>query len=239
MRNLSSAELHARSCPSCGRPAKRWSIACTHHHGCSRERLRHPVNVSLSGLPAGVTASPSTLSVAPGQLGQFMLTASTRGSDIDDRHGHGHGELNLPYGHDLPLDYARRYSRLHHHRGARLHRPAERRFGADIHHHRRCGQWLHRLRKYLAERSSRRRDRRTVHALGRSRPAWSVRTQCLNHGSADISRHDHRYRLGRLAFSYSDGFAFGHACRCSGLHHHGRAELHMPCQGGGSGRCFP
>ena len=36
----------------------------------------NPVNVSLNGLPTGVTASPSTLSLAPGQLGQFMLTAS-------------------------------------------------------------------------------------------------------------------------------------------------------------------
>jgi hypothetical protein len=36
-----------------------------------------PVNISLSGLPAGVTATPSTLSVAPGQLGQFVLSAST------------------------------------------------------------------------------------------------------------------------------------------------------------------
>jgi hypothetical protein len=36
-----------------------------------------PVTVSLSGLPAGVTATPSTVSVAPGQLGQFTLTAST------------------------------------------------------------------------------------------------------------------------------------------------------------------
>lgn len=35
------------------------------------------VNISLTGLPAGVTATPSTLSVAPGQLGQFTLTAST------------------------------------------------------------------------------------------------------------------------------------------------------------------
>ena len=35
-----------------------------------------PVTISLSGLPTGVTASPSTLSLAPGQLGQFMLTAS-------------------------------------------------------------------------------------------------------------------------------------------------------------------
>src|SRR6201996_2590913 len=39
-----------------------------------------PVAVSLSGLPAGVTASPSTLSVTPGQLAQFMLTASTSAS---------------------------------------------------------------------------------------------------------------------------------------------------------------
>ena len=35
-----------------------------------------PVNLSLSGLPAGVTATPATLSVIPGQLGQFTLTAS-------------------------------------------------------------------------------------------------------------------------------------------------------------------
>src|ERR1700760_628208 len=35
------------------------------------------VAVSLSGLPAGVTASPSTSSVAPGQLAQFMLAASS------------------------------------------------------------------------------------------------------------------------------------------------------------------
>ena len=34
------------------------------------------VNISLSGLPTGVSASPSTLSLAPGQLGQFMLSAS-------------------------------------------------------------------------------------------------------------------------------------------------------------------
>ena len=36
-----------------------------------------PVSISLSGLPAGVTATPSTLSVNPGQLGQFTLSAST------------------------------------------------------------------------------------------------------------------------------------------------------------------
>jgi hypothetical protein len=36
-----------------------------------------PVTVSLSGLPSGVTATPSTLSLTPGQLGQFSLTAST------------------------------------------------------------------------------------------------------------------------------------------------------------------
>lgn len=36
-----------------------------------------PVNVSLNGLPTGVTANPSSLSVTPGQLAQFMLTAST------------------------------------------------------------------------------------------------------------------------------------------------------------------
>ncbi len=36
-----------------------------------------PVTVSLSGLPAGVTATPSSLSVAPGQLGQFTLSASS------------------------------------------------------------------------------------------------------------------------------------------------------------------
>jgi hypothetical protein len=35
------------------------------------------VNLSLSGLPAGVTATPSTLSITPGQLGQFVLTASS------------------------------------------------------------------------------------------------------------------------------------------------------------------
>lgn len=36
-----------------------------------------PVTVSLSGLPAGVTVTPSTLSLTPGQLGQFSLTASS------------------------------------------------------------------------------------------------------------------------------------------------------------------
>ncbi len=36
-----------------------------------------PVSVSLTGLPAGVTATPATLSVTPGQLGQFKLTASS------------------------------------------------------------------------------------------------------------------------------------------------------------------
>jgi hypothetical protein len=36
-----------------------------------------PVNIALSGLPAGVTATPSSLSVTPGQLGQFLLSAST------------------------------------------------------------------------------------------------------------------------------------------------------------------
>ncbi len=35
-----------------------------------------PVNLTLSGLPAGVTASPSTLSITPGQLRQIMLTAT-------------------------------------------------------------------------------------------------------------------------------------------------------------------
>src|SRR5215469_16051189 len=35
-----------------------------------------PVTISLSGLPKGVTATPATLSLAPGQLGQFMLSAS-------------------------------------------------------------------------------------------------------------------------------------------------------------------
>jgi arylsulfate sulfotransferase len=34
------------------------------------------VSVSLSGLPTGVTATPATLSISPGQLGQFMLSAS-------------------------------------------------------------------------------------------------------------------------------------------------------------------
>ena len=34
------------------------------------------VSVSLTGLPSGVTATPATLSVTPGTLGQFMLTAS-------------------------------------------------------------------------------------------------------------------------------------------------------------------
>jgi hypothetical protein len=34
------------------------------------------VSVSLTGLPTGVTASPATLSINPGQLGQFMLAAS-------------------------------------------------------------------------------------------------------------------------------------------------------------------
>src|SRR5579875_3644214 len=36
-----------------------------------------PVTVSLTGLPAGVTATPATLTVSPGQLGQFKLSASS------------------------------------------------------------------------------------------------------------------------------------------------------------------
>jgi hypothetical protein len=39
-----------------------------------------PVTVAVSGLPSGVTAAPATLSVAPGQLGQFQLSASTSAS---------------------------------------------------------------------------------------------------------------------------------------------------------------
>jgi arylsulfate sulfotransferase len=35
------------------------------------------VSVALSSLPAGVTASPATLSLTPGKLGQFTLTASS------------------------------------------------------------------------------------------------------------------------------------------------------------------
>ncbi len=41
-----------------------------------------PVTLSLSGLPAGVTATPSTVSVTPGQLGQFTLTASSSAASI-------------------------------------------------------------------------------------------------------------------------------------------------------------
>lgn len=41
-----------------------------------------PVAISLNGLPTGVTASPSTLSLAPGQLGQFMLTASSSAAPV-------------------------------------------------------------------------------------------------------------------------------------------------------------
>src|SRR5215470_1656000 len=40
------------------------------------------VALSLSGLPAGVTASPSSLSLTPGQLGQFMLTASDSATPV-------------------------------------------------------------------------------------------------------------------------------------------------------------
>lgn len=36
-----------------------------------------PVSVSLTGLPSGVTASPSTVSITPGQIGQFQLKASS------------------------------------------------------------------------------------------------------------------------------------------------------------------
>ncbi|HEV2578003.1 MAG TPA: aryl-sulfate sulfotransferase [Acidobacteriaceae bacterium] len=36
-----------------------------------------PVSVSLTGLPAGVTATPASLSVAPGQLAQFQLSAAS------------------------------------------------------------------------------------------------------------------------------------------------------------------
>jgi arylsulfate sulfotransferase len=41
-----------------------------------------PVTVSLSGLPTGVTATPSTLSLSPGQLGQFSLAASASAPTI-------------------------------------------------------------------------------------------------------------------------------------------------------------
>ncbi len=34
------------------------------------------ISVTVSGLPAGVTASPSTISIMPGQSGQILLTAS-------------------------------------------------------------------------------------------------------------------------------------------------------------------
>src|SRR5215472_8681578 len=38
--------------------------------------FRSPILVTLAGLPSGVTASPSELSIKPGQSGQFQLTAS-------------------------------------------------------------------------------------------------------------------------------------------------------------------
>jgi arylsulfate sulfotransferase len=38
--------------------------------------FKSAINVTVSGLPSGVTASPSTISIMPGQSGQILLTAS-------------------------------------------------------------------------------------------------------------------------------------------------------------------
>jgi hypothetical protein len=43
----------------------------------SIEGFTDPVSVALTGLPDGVTATPATVSISPGQLGQFKLTASS------------------------------------------------------------------------------------------------------------------------------------------------------------------
>ena len=55
-----------------GGSARSFTVTTTAVNG-----FNSPVTVTLSGLPSGVTATPSTLSVTPGQLGQFTLAAST------------------------------------------------------------------------------------------------------------------------------------------------------------------
>ncbi len=55
-----------------GGPAQSLTVVATPVNG-----FKGTVSVALGSLPAGVTASPSTLSLAPGKLGQFTLTASS------------------------------------------------------------------------------------------------------------------------------------------------------------------